>query len=72
MKTTHTTEITATLTARRIRDPDTGPDEIADVEIETVYMFEREWTDRELRDEFGNLAEWIKDAVDMEEFEDEE
>jgi hypothetical protein len=69
MKATTTTEITATLTARRISDPDTGPDEITDVEIETVYMFEREWTDRELRDEFGNLAEWIKDAVDMEEFE---
>lgn len=69
MKATTTTEITATLTARRIHDPDTGPDELTDVEIETVHMFEREWTTRELRDEFGNLAEWIVDSVDDEEFE---
>lgn len=69
MKATTTTEIVATLTARRICDPDTGPDEIADVEIETVYMFEREWNDRELREEFGNLSEWIKDTVELEEFE---
>jgi hypothetical protein len=69
MKATTTTEITATLTARRISDPGTGPDEITGVEIETVYMFDREWTDRELRDEFGNLSEWIKDSVGMEDFE---
>ena len=69
MKATTTTEITATLTARRIQDPDTGPDELTDLEIETVYMFDREWTDRELRDEFGRLADWIIDNVDDEEFE---
>ena len=69
MKATYTTEITATLTARRVSDPDTGPDDITDVEIETVYLFDREWSDRELRDEFGNLSEWIKDTVDVEEFE---
>ena len=64
MKSTYTTELTATLSGRRLRDPDTGPDEVVDVEIETVYLFDREWTNREFRDEFGNLAEWIKDAVE--------
>jgi hypothetical protein len=46
--------------------------DVEDIEIETVHLFNREWTQDELEDEFGNLAEWIKDAVDMEEFEDAE
>jgi hypothetical protein len=69
MKTTSAFEFTATLTARIFSDPDTGPDELVDLEIETVYMFDREWTDRELRAEFGRLADWIIDNVDDEEFE---
>ena len=71
MKATTATEITATLTARRIHDPDTGPDEITDVEIETVYLFDREWTHDELEAEFGKLAEWIIEAAETEDFEDE-
>lgn len=69
MKATTTTEITATLTARRISDPDTGPDEITDVEIETAWFRDREWTRAEMKAEFGNLVEWIEGAVDMDEFE---
>lgn len=62
-------DFTATLTGRRVHDPDTGPDEVEDIELETVYMFDREWNNRELRDEFGNLADWIIGTVDSGDFE---
>lgn len=41
---------------------DTGTNEINDVEIENVCLFGRDWTERELRAEFGKLAEWIYSA----------
>jgi len=76
MKATLTLDLTATLTGRSVRNDYGVPGspvwyDVEDIEIETVHLFNREWTQDELEDEFGNLAEWIKDAVDMEEFEDE-
>lgn len=74
MKATITIDLTATLTGRPVRNDYGVPrspvwTEIEDVQIETVHMFGSEWTDAELRAEFGNLADWIIGSVEEDEFE---
>lgn len=77
MKATLTLDLTANLTGRAVKADYGVPGspvwtEIEDIEIETVHLFNREWTDQELRAEFGNLADWIVEKVEKEEFENEE
>ncbi len=42
--------------------------EVEDVQIESVHMFGRSWTENELRAEFGKLADWIIENVDEQEW----
>lgn len=74
MKATTSLELTATLTGRAALCDYGVPrspvwTEIDDIQIETVHMFDRDWTDAELRAEFGNIADWIIESVEEEEFE---
>lgn len=43
--------------------------EVVDVKVDSVFMFGRSWTYGELRAEFGNLADWIVDHEDGEDWE---
>lgn len=66
MRKSDTIEIEVHMTGRRFVEHDTGTDEMIDVEIETAYMFGREWSEKELRDEFGKLADYIIDSDNSE------
>ena len=75
MKATLTLDLTATLTGRSVRNDYGVPGspvwyDVEDIEIETVHLFNREWTQDELEDEFGNLAQWIIEEAEQEDFED--
>lgn len=74
MNTTLTLDLSAEVSARKVRNDYGVPRspvwyDIEDVTVDTVHMFDRDWTRAELVEEFGNLAEWIEDAVTMEDFE---
>ena len=64
-----TIEIGVELSGRLVHDPDTGPDGVDDVEIDTAHMFGRDWSEIELRAEFGALATWIAVTDNGEEWE---
>ena len=70
-------DLTANLTGRSVRNDYGVPGspvwyDVEDIYIETVYMFDREWTQKELEAEFGKLAEWIIETAEAEDFEIEE
>jgi hypothetical protein len=76
MKATISLDMTANLTGRSVRNDYGVPGspvwyDVEDISIDTVHMFDREWTHDELEAEFGNLAEWIINEAETEDFEDE-
>ena len=70
MRKSDTVEIEVHMTGHRFIEDDTGTYEMQDVEIETAHMFGREWSEKEMRDEFGKLADYIIDWDNGEEWEE--
>tara|TARA_R110000851_G_scaffold62675_6_gene143571 strand:+ start:608 stop:859 length:252 start_codon:yes stop_codon:yes gene_type:complete len=54
-----TIEIEIEMSGNEFIEYDTGTHTIDDVEIESAHMFGRDWSEIELRAEFGALASWV-------------
>lgn len=76
MKANLNLDLSVALTGRAVRNDYGVPGspvwyDVEDVEIDTAWFLDREWTGAEFEAEFGKLAEWIINDVKLEDFEDE-
>lgn len=70
MKQTIQLTVEVDVTGTLLHDPDTGPDEVVDIQVEEVRLPDMSYSDSQARAEFGNLVDYALDQIDDMEWEE--